>query len=204
MADQQDSNLFRKEALEQLSSPEQLDQLIQVVNLKDWIPLASIGFLVSIILFWSIFARIPTVVKARGLLLKSTDANPMINVSYFSIADGRQIQPGDALLIIPDSVNFQDSGGLEARVTAVSSTPVTQEDLLNRINGNQELAKLVYTPASIEVTSALQPDSATATGYRWSIGQGPQTPLMPETPTTARVVVKEQAPISFVFPFLRR
>lgn len=204
MADQQDSNLFRKEALEQLSSPEQLDQLIQVVNLKDWVPLASIGFLVSIILLWSIFARIPTIVQARGLLLKSANSNQLINVSYFSIAEGRRIQPGDSLLIIPDTVNFQDNGGLEATVTAVSPTPVTQENLLNRINGNQELAKLVYTPASIEVTATLQPDPATPTGYRWSIAQGPQTPLMPETPTTARVVVKEQSPISFVFPFSQK
>ncbi len=204
MANEQESGLFRKEALEQLSSPEQLDQLIQVVSLKDWMPLASIGFLVSIILVWAVFGRIPTYVEAKGLLLKqSTDTQQLMSVSYFPIAAGRQIQPGDSILVIPDTVQLQDSGGLQATVMSVSPTPVTQNALLNRINGNQELAALVYSPASIEVVAALHP-AATPTGYQWSIAEGPRISLAGETPVTARVTIKDQAPIAFVFPFLRQ
>lgn len=203
MADQPKSNLFRQEALEQLSSPEQLDQLIQVVRLKDWIPLTSIGFLVSILLGWSLFGRIPVDVQARGLLLQSADAQQLMGVSYFPIATGKQIQPNDAILIVPDTVQFQQDGGIWATVSQVSPAPVTREALLNRINGNQELADLVYQPASIEVVATLQ-TAATPTGYQWSIASGPEGALSSQTPMTARVILREQSPIAFVFSFLQQ
>jgi len=203
MANEQDS-LFRQEALEQISSPEQLDQLMQVVNLKDWLPLASIGFLLALALLWSIVGRIPIFVESKGLLVEDT-ANPnrLISVSYFPIAEGKQIQPGDRILIIPTTTSIQEFGGLEATVTEVSPTSVTQASALKRVNGNSELAALVYTPASIEVLSQLQPNPANATGYQWSMSQGPRGTLSGGTPADARVTLSDRAPISFVFPFLR-
>ena len=206
MANEQESSLFRQEALEQISSPEQLDQLIQVVTLKDWLPLASIGFLVALALIWSFVGRIPVFVEAKGLLVRSADAQPpnaqsLVSVSYFPIASGKQIQPGDRILIIPETASVDEFGGMDATVTEVSPNPVTQATALERANGNQELAELVYTPASIEVIAKLTPDPATATGYHWAMSTGPDQTLSGETPTHARVTLSERAPISFIFPF---
>ena len=67
MSDQKNS-LFRKEALERLSSPERLDQLMQVVSLKDWLPLVTLGGLVFLAGLWSIWGRIPITVTAQGVL----------------------------------------------------------------------------------------------------------------------------------------
>ncbi len=208
MANEQESSLFRQEALEQISSPEQLDQLIQVVTLKDWLPLASIGFLVALALIWSIVGRIPVFVEAKGLLTQITDAQSsdsqsLLSVSYFPIASGKQIHPGDRILIIPETASADEFGGMEATVTEVSPYPVTQASALTQANGNQELAALVYTPASIEVTSKLTLDTATATGYHWAMSKGPDQKLSSETPTRARVTLSERAPISFVFPFFK-
>jgi len=66
----QKRNLFRKEPLERLSSPEQLDQLMQVVGPKDWIPLATTGSLVLLALLWSLLGRIPITVTGRGVLIQ--------------------------------------------------------------------------------------------------------------------------------------
>ena len=207
MANEQESSLFRQEALEQISSPEQLDQLIQVVTLKDWLPLASIGFLVALALIWSIVGRIPVFVEAKGLLVQGSnaqhsDAQPtdqfdpqqLMSVSYFPIASGKQIHPGDRILILPETASSDEFGGMEATVAQVSPYPVTQASALERVNGNQELAALVYTPASIEVISKLTPDAATATGYHWAMSNGPDQKLSGETPTRARVTLSERAP----------
>ncbi|HEY9643271.1 MAG TPA: hypothetical protein V6C57_22470 [Coleofasciculaceae cyanobacterium] len=204
MADPQESSLFRKEALERISSPEQLDQLMQVVSLKDWLPLASIGFLVALALLWSIVGRIPVFVESKGLLVEDT-SNPeqLISVSYFPIAAGKQIQQGDRILVIPETASIQEFGGLEATVMEVSPSPVTQASALKRVNGNSELAALVYTPASIEVVAQLKPDPANTTGYQWSMSQGPNEKLSSETPATAKVMLSNRAPISFIFPFLK-
>ncbi len=62
-------NIFRQESLEQLSSPERLDQLMQAIGPKDWLPLKVLGSLVFAGLVWSIFGRIPIAVEGRGILI---------------------------------------------------------------------------------------------------------------------------------------
>lgn len=69
MADPQNNNIFRKEALERSSSPEQLDQMMQVVSPKKWLPLAALGTLVVAGLGWSVFGRIPITVNGQGVLV---------------------------------------------------------------------------------------------------------------------------------------
>ena len=71
MSENQKKNLFRKESLDRLSSPERLDELMQVVSPKDWLPLAALGGLVLIGFGWSIFGRIPITVNGQGVLLRS-------------------------------------------------------------------------------------------------------------------------------------
>ncbi len=66
---EQQQGLFRKESLERLSSPERLDQLMQVVSLKSWLPLTTLGSLVVAAVIWSIFGRIPITVGGRGVVI---------------------------------------------------------------------------------------------------------------------------------------
>jgi len=61
--------LFRKESLERLSSPEKLDQLMQVVDRQDWLPLSTLGALVVAAIVWSIVGKIPVNVMSKGLLI---------------------------------------------------------------------------------------------------------------------------------------
>ncbi|MEA5618753.1 NHLP bacteriocin system secretion protein [Cronbergia sp. UHCC 0137] len=60
--------IFRKEALEKLSTPEQLDQMMQIVSPMDWLPLSALGGLTLLALGWSIWGRIPIYIEGKGLL----------------------------------------------------------------------------------------------------------------------------------------
>ncbi len=65
----QKSNLFRKESLERLSSPERLDQLMHVINPRSWLPLTALGSIVGVAFIWSIYGRIPITVEGQGVLV---------------------------------------------------------------------------------------------------------------------------------------
>ncbi|MEJ6481048.1 NHLP bacteriocin system secretion protein [Nostoc punctiforme UO1] len=65
----QKSDLFRKEALERASSPEELDQIMQVVSPKKWLPLVAVGSLVATGLTWSFLGRIPITVTGTGIIV---------------------------------------------------------------------------------------------------------------------------------------
>lgn len=62
-------SIFRAQALEKLSSPEQLDQLLQVVNRKSWLPLAALAILLVLAITWSVVGQIPITVEGQGLLV---------------------------------------------------------------------------------------------------------------------------------------
>ena len=61
--------LFRESALERLSSPEELDQLLQVMSPRGWISLIAVWALLAAIIAWSILARVPSTVEGRGIIV---------------------------------------------------------------------------------------------------------------------------------------
>lgn len=70
MTEQGGRELFRKKSLERLSSPERLDQLLEVVDRKTWLPLATLGVLVLGLVLWAVFAKIPVNVEGKGILIR--------------------------------------------------------------------------------------------------------------------------------------
>jgi HlyD family secretion protein len=64
------ADLFRKKALEKLSSPEQLDQLLQITRPKGWVTLLALGTLLIWAVIWGIWGTVETTVTGRGILMK--------------------------------------------------------------------------------------------------------------------------------------
>jgi HlyD family secretion protein len=62
--------LFRPAALTQLSSPEQLDQLLRVTTPRTWIALAAMLILTVGALLWGCFGSITTTVQGTGILVR--------------------------------------------------------------------------------------------------------------------------------------
>jgi HlyD family secretion protein len=69
--------IFRKEAEERLSSPEELDRLLTVVGSKAWIPLSMLGGLSAAALIWAIFGSIPETVDGVGVLINPGNVKPI-------------------------------------------------------------------------------------------------------------------------------
>ncbi|MCB1094091.1 MAG: NHLP bacteriocin system secretion protein [Verrucomicrobiae bacterium] len=62
--------LFTKAALEKLSSPEQLDVMMEVTKPAGWVALGAVGFLLAVVILWSIFGSIPSTVDGQGILIR--------------------------------------------------------------------------------------------------------------------------------------
>jgi multidrug efflux pump subunit AcrA (membrane-fusion protein) len=60
--------IFQKPALERLSSPEQLDQLMPILRPAAWVALIGVGLLLTAAVLWSVFGTIKTVVAGYGSL----------------------------------------------------------------------------------------------------------------------------------------
>jgi HlyD family secretion protein len=69
--------IFRAAAMERLSSPEQLDQLIDVTRPADWAGALVIGLCLAAVVTWSVIGRIPTRAAGEGILV--SDAGRVVD-----------------------------------------------------------------------------------------------------------------------------
>src|SRR5690349_16730829 len=63
-------NLFRQEALDRLSSPERLDDLIEVTTPRLWLALLGAGALLILAIGWGLAGSVPTLVHGQGILMR--------------------------------------------------------------------------------------------------------------------------------------
>jgi HlyD family secretion protein len=63
------TEIFRKVALERLSSPDQLDRLITLTSPLGWTSLVAIIVLLSAVVAWSVIGRVPTRVEGAGIFI---------------------------------------------------------------------------------------------------------------------------------------
>ncbi|MEB3210907.1 MAG: hypothetical protein VKL39_06110 [Leptolyngbyaceae bacterium] len=193
------NSLFRKESLERLSSPEQLDQLMQIVTPKSWLPLGALGVLIFAGLVWSVVGRIPITVTGEGLLVQSDDGSgELIGVTYFAKADGDRIQPGMDILLLPSGIS-RETGGIRGRVETVAESPF---QTLDDIRAVKESGGSPLQETLIEVIADLNTDDTTMSGLEMSSPSGAQMEIPAGKTVNARVTVEQRAPIAFVFPFI--
>jgi HlyD family secretion protein len=148
--------LFRQEAVERLSSPEQLDQLVEVVSPRAWLPLTAIASLVIVALLWSVFGRLPITVTGQGVLVRprrvvqfqSPSAGQLLTLN---IQPGSEIRKGDLLGTIDQSAlqqqlqqeqqklaellaQTQKTDGLRQQQTTLQQTILQQQQEILKTN----------------------------------------------------------------------
>lgn len=86
--------LFSKESLEKVSSPERLDTLLEVTTPIGWMALTAMCIMVFSILMWAVFGALVEKVEGVGILL---DSSGIVKVS--SVSNGRvesvRVRTGD-------------------------------------------------------------------------------------------------------------
>ena len=81
------ATLFRQKSLEKLSSPEQLDQLVQITSSKGWIALIAITGLIACTLIWGVWGAIPDKVFGQGILMKTSGVFDVVSNSSGRLKD---------------------------------------------------------------------------------------------------------------------
>jgi HlyD family secretion protein len=94
--------LFRKSALEKLSSPEQLDLLLQVTTPRSWLAIVPLCGLVVLATAWSVLGRIATKVHGQGILvapgsLMEVTAPASGTLVELNVQVGEEVHPGQVV-----------------------------------------------------------------------------------------------------------
>src|SRR5579871_6330022 len=97
--------LFRQTSLERLSSPEQLDQLLQVTTPRGWLALAGLGGLLVMAVLWGIFGTVQNTKTGQGILIRGSriqlvEAPKAGQIARLSVQPGDTVQQGQAVAIL--------------------------------------------------------------------------------------------------------
>ena len=93
------SKLFRKAALNRLSSPEELDVVMKIIHPRTWIATTAIGVSLLAVVIWSVVGTIPTTVRAQGILIKTGGLFEIVApasgpVAEFLLSEGDSVEAG--------------------------------------------------------------------------------------------------------------
>lgn len=69
------AQLYRKSAVERISTPEQLDKALTVTSPMSWIALAAVTVVLLAAVIWSVTATIPVTVTAAGIVVSPVSTN---------------------------------------------------------------------------------------------------------------------------------
>ncbi|HEX2916142.1 MAG TPA: NHLP bacteriocin system secretion protein [Chloroflexia bacterium] len=94
--------VYRQSAIDRLATPEELDNLIQVTSRKSWIALIGLAMVVIVAIIWGFLGAIPSVMQARGVLIKpdgildikSAEAGSLLNLS---VVPGQSVKQGQVI-----------------------------------------------------------------------------------------------------------
>jgi HlyD family secretion protein len=194
--------VFRKVALDRLSSPEQLDQLVKITTPSGWLALVALALLLVMLLAWAVFGTVPSQVSGPAILIETGDDGGLEAVMYVPLADGNKLAPGMEVevQVAPSMVGQEAYGFMLGRVVSVGTFPLTYEGLVRTVGSDDLVQALNVGTAPIEVHIELVPDDSTVSGFQWSSPEGPPTTVESGTLGTATVMTGEQHPIRFVLP----
>jgi hypothetical protein len=134
-------SIFRKESMEQISSPEQLNDYIRVSNPGIWIVLAAIIVFLGAGAFWAASAAIPTTVSTQALV-----ESPGRYVCYLPLDTG-----------VKAGMNVQVAGA-EGRVSMVGETPLSYAEAAGTLPNDYTAYALGITDWNIRVEILLATD----------------------------------------------
>ena len=136
-----------------------------------------------------------------GILDTAKKDEEILAIAYLNLSDGKRVKPSMKIQITPDLVSREQFGSIIGTIVSVSQFPVSLEGATVAI-GNPQIAREILGPTGgkIEVVARLHRDAIAPTGYQWSSSVGPYLEITPGTTTTARIILEQRSPLSFIFP----
>jgi len=202
---------YRKASLEKLTSPDQLNQRLQVVTFRGWIGLLVMAILVVAILFWAFLGSIPVIVEGRGVFF---DPNKTVlvrseiqgTVSRIFVRSGDFVEQGTELMALKNHDISTDLFEKQILITSLENyletnpkLPANEQDDIRR-QIVSEKAKIESLRFSREKETIIAPEKGTIVNLNISSEGSVQPGTMLVWMTTPRAS-NEQQKIYAVFPF---
>lgn len=112
-------SIFRKESLDRVESPEQLDEYIKVSHPKVWLIMAALLVAAVAVIVWSVVGSLPQTMEIKGV----TVGGNVINC-YEDVENANTNLVGCKV-----NISLPDGSSVSGEVESVSQNPYSQEEI---------------------------------------------------------------------------
>ncbi len=166
-------SVFRKSALEKLSSPEQLDKLIKMTSPRSWTVLAFFVLIIIATLIWSVVGSIPKNIQAQGIIISSGGTKSIYSavegeISDVTIEKNDYVQVGDTIARVSQSASADELEKTDEEMKLIEGITLNSQSDKTQISENAaSLYDIIDQIADINKQIAdIKNSSATSTAQK--------------------------------------
>ncbi len=151
-------SIFRKVALERLSSPEQLDQLMKVTHRRGWLALGAVIVLLATAVVWGVFGTVSTKVTGQGILLRQGGLGSVVathtgEITEFHVLAGEIVREGQ---LVASLFSSNGVGASQLRYISSQNTGRIVELVVDEGSYVREGDRLLITePLDVELEAVI-------------------------------------------------
>ncbi len=158
------AQIYRKSALERISSPDKLDCMLTVSSPMSWLVIASLITVCTAVILWAVFGSFPETLSAQGIIVYPQGTNTIYTecggvVEDISVKEGDSVSQGTPVAIIRNKAGQEvtvlsyQSGVVSSLLAAEGSEVMPLSELI-RISPAAEgdTAAVLYIPVSAAST----------------------------------------------------
>ena len=184
-----EEKLYRKSAIDKISSPEQLNEYMRVTGPGVWVMLGAVAVIFAAFFVWGFSGSIPETVPLTGTALAPYDA-PLAVYCYLPIDETKQLAKDMEVRVSPDYAPKEQFGYIYGNIKSISQTPVTTEKLRSDLGDH-----FAFLPApsgnTIEVIIELERRDG---ALKWSSSKGASIDVTVGSTCALTVVTSERRP----------
>ena len=191
---------YRQSALDRLSSPEQLDQLLVATRPQGWLALGALLVLLASALVWASYGTVTTRITAEGVMSRGVRASSsqtgLRALVFLPAAQALLIETGMEARVSPTVPLRRQQGPLTGTVTAVGESPVSSEALERVVGWENLVTELTRKGPLVQI----EIDLRSAVESRGDGPRGASLRIVDGTRITARILVRKERPIELLVP----
>ncbi|MCL2003095.1 MAG: hypothetical protein FWG72_03700 [Oscillospiraceae bacterium] len=190
-----DNKLFRKSALDKISSPEQLNEYMKVAGPGVWCVLAALAVTFAAFFAWGALGSIPETVELTGTAL-APEGSPMAVYCFLPIDETKPLAVGMSVRVSPGYAPREQYGYIYGTVQSIGRSPVTAEQLQETLGGDLEL---IFLPPGNVIEVVVGLEMVSGGRPRWSTSKGASVDVTVGSACVLTVVTAERKPYELMF-----
>ncbi|MCL2049142.1 MAG: hypothetical protein FWG87_10500 [Defluviitaleaceae bacterium] len=190
-----DNKLFRKTALDKISSPEQLTETMKVAGSGVWFILAALAVTFAAFFAWGVLGSIPETVDIGGTAL-ALQNKPLAVYCFLPIDETKPLAEGMSVRVSPDYAAREQYGYIYGTVQSIGGSPVTADQLRADLG---EATALVSLPAGNVIEVVVNLETLENGKPRWSTARGADIDVTVGSACTLTVITAERKPYELMF-----